>query len=182
MLNLQVALFIVFPGVSVHRSLQWHQLSLLGFPLLWRQLDQGNSYKGQHLTGVGLQVQGFSPLSPRQEAWQRPGRYGTGGAESSTSCSKGKQEKTGFQAARIQVLNPISTVTQFLQQGHAYSNKATLLNSPLPGPSIFKLPHQFCYDGDPYDSSLTINASSKSLSSNTVAFWSIGVGILIQEF
>jgi hypothetical protein len=32
-----------------------------------RHHDQGNSYKGQHLIGAGLQVQRFSPLSSRQE-------------------------------------------------------------------------------------------------------------------
>jgi hypothetical protein len=42
-------------------------------------------------------------------------RHGVGGAESSTSCSKGKQEKTGFQAARTKVLKLIPTVTHFLQ-------------------------------------------------------------------
>jgi hypothetical protein len=30
-----------------------------------RHHDQGNSYKGQHLIGAGLQVQRFSPLSSR---------------------------------------------------------------------------------------------------------------------
>jgi|UPI00001F070C hypothetical protein len=34
-------------------------------------------------------------------AWQCPVRNGTGGAENSTSCSEGKQLKTGFQAARM---------------------------------------------------------------------------------
>jgi hypothetical protein len=29
--------------------------------------------------------------------WKSPGRHGAGGAKSSTSCFKGKQEKTGFQ-------------------------------------------------------------------------------------
>jgi hypothetical protein len=29
-------------------------------------------------------------------AWQHPGRHGAGEAESSTSSSEGKQEKTGF--------------------------------------------------------------------------------------
>jgi len=33
-------------------------------------------------------------------AWQHSGRHGAEGAESSTSCSKGKQ-KTDFQAARM---------------------------------------------------------------------------------
>jgi hypothetical protein len=32
-----------------------------------RHFDQGNSYKGQHLIGAGLQVQRFSPLLPRRE-------------------------------------------------------------------------------------------------------------------
>jgi hypothetical protein len=49
-----------------------------------RHHNQGNSYKGKHLTGAGLQVLRFSPLSWR-EAWQHPGRHGTRGAESSTS-------------------------------------------------------------------------------------------------
>jgi len=49
--------------------------------------------------------------------WQRPGRHGAAGAESSTSSSKGKQEKIGFQAVRTRVLKPIPTVTLLLQQG-----------------------------------------------------------------
>ena len=36
-----------------------------------RHHDQGNSYKGKHLIGAGLQFQRFSPLSSWQEAWQR---------------------------------------------------------------------------------------------------------------
>ena len=32
-----------------------------------RHHDQGNSYKGKHLIGAGLQVQRFSPSSSRQE-------------------------------------------------------------------------------------------------------------------
>jgi|UPI00001E498D hypothetical protein len=51
-------------------------------------------------------------------------------AESSTSCSEGKQ-KTGFKVARIRVLKPMSTMTHFLQQGHTYSNKATPDNVTL---------------------------------------------------
>jgi hypothetical protein len=39
-------------------------------------------------------------------AWQHLGRHGAGGAASSTSRSKGKQEKTGFQAAKMRVLKP----------------------------------------------------------------------------
>jgi hypothetical protein len=43
-----------------------------------RHHDQGISYKGQHLIVAGLQVQRFSPLSSWQEAWQCPGRNGSG--------------------------------------------------------------------------------------------------------
>jgi hypothetical protein len=58
-------------------------------------------------------------------AWQHPGRHGAGGAENSTSCSKGKQERIGLLAAKIRVLKPTPTVTHFLQQGHNCFNKAT---------------------------------------------------------
>jgi hypothetical protein len=98
-----------------------------------RQHDQGNSYKGQNLIAVGLQVQRFSPLSSWQEAWQRPGRHGIGGAECSTPFSKGKQEKTNPHVSRRRVSKPTPKVgTHFLQQGHIYSNKATLSNSATP--------------------------------------------------
>jgi hypothetical protein len=57
-------------------------------------------------------------------ARQHPGRHDAGGAESSTSCSKGKQEKT--------VLKTMPTVTHFFQQGHTYSNKAIPPNGATP--------------------------------------------------
>jgi len=41
-------------------------------------MTQGNSYKGKHLIGTGLQVQRFSPLSSWLEALQHPGRPGAG--------------------------------------------------------------------------------------------------------
>jgi hypothetical protein len=50
-----------------------------------RYHDQGNSYKGQHLIGAGLQFQRFCPLSSWQEAWQHAGRHGAGRTKSSTS-------------------------------------------------------------------------------------------------
>jgi hypothetical protein len=43
----------------------------------------------------------------------------------STSCSKGKQEKSGFQADRLRVLKPMPT-------GHTSSNKATPPNGAIP--------------------------------------------------
>ena len=44
-------------------------------------------------------------------AWQHLGKHGAGGAESSTSCSKSKQEKTDFQAAKMRFLKPTLTET-----------------------------------------------------------------------
>ena len=48
-----------------------------------RHHDQGNSYKGKHLVGAGLQFQRFRPLSSWWEAWQHAGRHGARGAEGS---------------------------------------------------------------------------------------------------
>jgi hypothetical protein len=47
-----------------------------------RHHDQGTSYKGQHLFGVGLHWQRLSPFSPWQEAWQKEGICNTGATES----------------------------------------------------------------------------------------------------
>ena len=41
-----------------------------------RHHDQGNSYKGKHLIGTGLQFERFSPLSSWWEAWQHTVRHG----------------------------------------------------------------------------------------------------------
>jgi hypothetical protein len=78
-----------------------------------RHHDQGNFYKGQHLIGTVLQIQRFSPSS-RWEARQYLGRHGAGVVESSTSCSKGKQEIMGSWAAKRRVSKPTPTVTPFL--------------------------------------------------------------------
>jgi hypothetical protein len=64
-------------------------------------------------------------IAASRETW-------AGGAESSTSCSKDKQEKTGSHVARRKVLKPTTTVTHFLPQDHTYSNKATHPNSATP--------------------------------------------------
>jgi hypothetical protein len=101
-----------------------------------RHHHQGNSYKGKHFAGAGLQVLRFSLLS-WQEAWQCAGRHGTREADSSTS-SKGKQEMTFFQAARKRVSKPTPTVTHFLQKAIPTLTRPNLLRVPLPGPSIFK--------------------------------------------
>jgi hypothetical protein len=54
----------------------------------------------------------------KAEAWQRLGRCKARGPESSTSSSKGRQEKTAFWAAKIRLLKPMPTVTHLPQQGH----------------------------------------------------------------
>jgi hypothetical protein len=62
-----------------------------------RHHDQGNSYKRQQLIGAGLQFYKFSSLSSKQEAWQHPGRHGSGGAKSSDL--KGARKRLLFSAA-----------------------------------------------------------------------------------
>ena len=58
-------------------------LSLV-FIAVKRHHDQGNSYKGKHLTEASLQR--FSPLSSWWETWQSAGRHSAGErAQSSTS-------------------------------------------------------------------------------------------------
>ena len=103
-----------------------------------RHHDQGNSYKGQHLTGAGLQFQRFSLLLSWWEAWQYEGRHGFGGAKSSVSWSKSSQEEALFW---LGTSKSTPTVTHFFQQGHTYSNKATPPNSAIShGSRIFKPP------------------------------------------
>ena len=87
--------------------------------------DQGNFYKGQLLIRAGLQVLRFSSLSSRQEAWQCPGRHGTGGAESSTSCSEETGEDYCLPGSKEEGLKAHSysdtlppTRPHLFQQGH----------------------------------------------------------------
>jgi hypothetical protein len=104
-------------------------VAALGFHCCEDHSGQGNSYKGQCLIGPGLQVLRLSLLSSRWEAWQHPGRHGTGRAESSTFLSKGSQEQTVFHVARRRVSKPTPTVTHFPHQGHTHSNKVIPPNS-----------------------------------------------------
>ena len=114
-------------GFSCHPCLHYFSVALIFLLLesvlvrvsisVKRRCDHGNSYKGQHLIGAGFQVQRFSPLSSRQEAWQRLGRHGAGEAESSTSSSKGNQVQT-VSSTLGGASKPMPTVTHFLQQGY----------------------------------------------------------------
>ena len=60
------------------------------------QHDQGNSYKGQHLFGAGLEFQSFSPLLSWREAWQCGGRHSAGAGAESCKSSEGSQEESVF--------------------------------------------------------------------------------------
>ena len=58
----------------------------LGFIAVKRPHDHGNSYKGKHFIGAGLQFQRSRSLLSWWEAWLHAGRHGAGEvAESSTS-------------------------------------------------------------------------------------------------
>ena len=83
--------------------------------------------------GLAYKVRGSVHFIIKSGTWQHPGRNGVGGAESYTSCSEGKQEKTGFQEARTRVLQPIPT------RDTSTPTRQRLLMVPLP--SIFKPPH-----------------------------------------
>jgi hypothetical protein len=50
-----------------------------------------------------------------KEAWWCSGKDGAGGAETPTSCFKGKEEKTVHRAVRKKVSKLTPTVTHFLQ-------------------------------------------------------------------
>jgi hypothetical protein len=82
-----------------------------------RYHDQGNSYKRQYLIGVAYRFRGSVH---HHHHGRKHGRHGNGGAESYTSCSKDKLEKTIFQESKRRVSKPTSTVTYFLQQDHTY--------------------------------------------------------------
>jgi hypothetical protein len=53
---------------------------------------------------------------------------------------EGKQEKTGFQAARMRVLKPRPTMTHFLHEATSTPTNAYLYIVPLHGPSISTTP------------------------------------------
>jgi hypothetical protein len=69
------------------------------------------TFNGGWLTGSEVQS-----IIIKVGTWQHPDRHGTGGAESYTSSSIGRQEKTGFQAARTRVLKTTPTVIHLLQE------------------------------------------------------------------
>lgn len=96
---------------------------------------------------AALQFQTFSLWLSWQEIFQHPGRCGSGGAESSTSWSKGSQEEARSYTGQglITPSKRAYTVTLFLHKSTRYSNKATpILTRPHSssatshGSSIFK--------------------------------------------
>jgi hypothetical protein len=108
--------------------------SYLGFIAKKRLHDQGNSFKGKHLIGAGLQFWRFSPL----RTWQLEGRHSAAGDKSSMPWSTGNKKGLYSALGRAWALGDIKSL---LQVTHIYSNKATPTNSATSlGPSIFKPP------------------------------------------
>ena len=94
--------------------------------------DQGNSYKGKHFIGAGLQFERLSTLSSWWEAWQLTGRYGAWNWElyiliqrqpgRDGLSSPGSQEESLFHVGRsLNTRSPQSLPVQW----HTSSNKAT---------------------------------------------------------
>ena len=80
-----------------------------------RHLDQGKSYKGQHLIGAGLQVQRFSPSS---SGWKH-GRVQTGMVQEELRVLYLKAASGRLTSRQLRIdLKPISIETHLLQQGH----------------------------------------------------------------
>ena len=103
----------------------------LGFIAVKRHHDQGNSYKGKHLTGAGLQFQRFSPLSSWWETWWHTCRHD---AKDSWTFYISIQRQPGgaslppWMELEHRTSKPTPTVTHFLQQSHTHSNTATAPN------------------------------------------------------
>ena len=105
-------------------------VSWLGFTLLWKNtMTKATLIKDNISLGLAYWFWGSSSW---REAWQRPHRHCTRGAESSTSCSKGRQKAVIFQATRRKISMLTPTVSHFLQQSPTYSNKATPPSSATP--------------------------------------------------
>ena len=112
-----------------------------------RHYDHSNSYKEKHLIGVAYNFRGLV-YSYHGGTWWPAGKHGAGErCESSKSWSIGNSKWTGSLgiAWAQKTLKPTLTVTQFLQQGHTYSNQATPPNSANPyefmGPIKSELQH-----------------------------------------
>jgi len=72
---------------------------------------QGNSYKRHTFNWGWLTVSEVQSIIIMVEAWQRAGRHGAGGAESSTSCSEGIQEETAKRRLTCHTGQSLSTET-----------------------------------------------------------------------
>jgi len=113
----------------------------LGLVAMKRHRDNGNSYKGKHWVGAGLQFQRFSPLLPWQGAWRHAGSCGAGeGAESSTSQSAIIRQRLRHRALNIWDLKAPP-------QWHTASNKAT---PPIVSLPMGQNPNLWVYGGHSY--------------------------------
>ena len=84
-----------------------------------RHHDHGNSYKGKHLIGSGLQFQRFSPLSSWWGAWQHTGKHGTGEvAQFLIWVSRQQEERVTLDLVWASKTSEPPPVTHLVQQGH----------------------------------------------------------------
>lgn len=102
---------------------------------LKRCLNQGNSYKVQHLVEASIQFLRVSPFSSWQKAWQHPGRLVTGGAESSF------REPGADYGGVFQSLSPQWHMS--FNKPHITPKRLHLLIVPRPRPIIFKPPQPY---------------------------------------
>ena len=116
-----------------------------------RHHDQGNSYKGKKYHWGWLKALEVSPLPSWQEAWQCASRVRAVSFTSIQRQQKGTvfcwQPRGSSYLHLVELEYRISKstlpMTNFLQQGHTYSNKYTTPNNVNTHmPSIFKQPHK----------------------------------------
>ena len=130
-----------------------------------RHHDQGNSYKGQHLIGAGLQNQRFNPLLSR---WEH-GSIQAGLVQEELRVLRLHLKS----ATRILASRQLGWVLKLIPTLNTYSNKVTptptgpqLLIVLLPGPSIYK-PSQ-SYTKKPRDHHQLKNSGLLSITAHTV--------------
>lgn len=116
--------------------LVFFSLCASGFPLLWRDTVTNATRIRTTLNCGWLTGSEVQSIIIKARTWQHPCRHGTGGAESSTSCSKGKQKTDSSTLGRASKPTP---------QWHSSFNKVTPPNNSTPcGVGTLKPPHPVC--------------------------------------
>jgi hypothetical protein len=106
-----------------------------------RHLDQGKSYKKQHLIRAGLQLQRFSLVSSWQEAWWHAGRHSAGEGDKSSAfdLKANRRRLTSRQLGGGSQSPPPKSHTS-CKMTTSTLTRPQLLIMPLPGASIFYPP------------------------------------------